>query len=63
MHISASRLSRSLWLFGFFVEAISELLCDNRVKEIFNFPDIDSRLSVSVQDNGKKRNILDFKTY
>ena len=46
---------------GFVVEAISELLCDNRVKEIFNFPDIASQLSVSVQDNGKKRYILDLK--
>ena len=44
---------------GFVAEAIPELLCDNCVKEIFTLPDITNRLSVSVQDNGKKRYIVD----
>ena len=36
-----------------FAEAISELLCDNCVEEIFAPPDIVNPLSVSVQANGK----------
>ena len=46
---------------GFVTEAISELLRDNRVEEIFSPPDIVNPLSVSVQANGKKRLILDLR--
>ena len=46
---------------GFVAEAISELICDNHVEEIFTSPDIANLLSVSVQDKRKKRLILDLR--
>ena len=42
-------------------EAISELLSDNRVEEIFSAPDILNPLTVSIQRSGKKRLILDLR--
>ena len=44
----------------FVSEAKFELLRDNRVEEIISPPDL-SPLTVSVQPNGKKRLILDFR--
>lgn len=42
-------------------EAISELLMDSRIEEVFEAPDIINPLSVSVQSSGKKRLILDLR--
>lgn len=42
-------------------EALSELLLDGRIEEVFEIPDIINPLSVSVQSSGKKRLILDLR--
>ena len=46
---------------AFVCEAIIELLRDNRVEELTTAPDILNPLTVSVQNSGKKRLILDLR--
>ena len=45
----------------FVVDAILELLRDNRIEEVFSPPDIVNPLTVSVQSSGKRRLILDLR--